>query len=110
MRLYLDTLAAAHAEVCEFELAAQRQSQALELVPDELLADEFRYRLRLYQSKRNPYNFGPFDWLAVDATTRAVIPGSAVWVQYRETVGLRGRRLPGGSPLLARAMALGRCT
>ena len=51
----------AHAEVCEFELAAQRQSQAFELVPDELLADEFRYRLKLYQSKRNPYNFGPFD-------------------------------------------------
>ena len=59
--LYLDTLAAAHAEVCEFELAAQRQSQAVELVTDELLADEFRYRLKLYQSKRNPYNLGPFD-------------------------------------------------
>ena len=56
-----DTLAAHMPRVCEFELAAQRQSQAFELVNDELLADEFRYRLKLYLSKRNPYNLGPFD-------------------------------------------------
>ena len=49
----LDTLAAAHAEVGDFEAAVKRQKQAIELAPEEDRA-EFEAHLELYENK-TPY-------------------------------------------------------
>jgi Flp pilus assembly protein TadD len=50
---YIDTLAAAYAEVGDFEKASQHQRQAIELATPELRAP-LQDRLELYQDKK-PY-------------------------------------------------------
>jgi tetratricopeptide (TPR) repeat protein len=51
----LDTCAAAHAEAGDFETAVKWQTRAIELLADETLKDDFRSRLKLYQS-RQPFH------------------------------------------------------
>ena len=50
----LDTLAAAYAETGDFEAAAKKQSDAIELLADQNKQADFRARLALYQQKK-PY-------------------------------------------------------
>jgi hypothetical protein len=50
----LHTLAAAHADVDNFELAVKWESRAIEIESEEQAKGEFRSRLELYQQKK-PY-------------------------------------------------------
>src|SRR5262249_45879916 len=52
--LYVDTLAAAYAEVGQFEKAVALQKDAIALNKDAALKDEFALRLKLYESN-TPY-------------------------------------------------------
>ena len=53
--LFLDTLAAAHAEAADFDAAVKWQTRALDLLTHETQKEDFRSRLRLYQA-RKPYH------------------------------------------------------
>jgi Flp pilus assembly protein TadD len=50
----LDTYAAAHAEAGDFENAVKWETKAIDLLTDEKRKEDFRFRLRLYQSGK-PY-------------------------------------------------------
>jgi tetratricopeptide (TPR) repeat protein len=52
---YLDTIAAAYAELGDFDVAVKWQTKAIELLPNEKEKEEYRTRLKLYQEKK-PYH------------------------------------------------------
>ena len=55
---YLDTLAAAHAQLGEFEAAVKWQTEAIRVAPAAANRDGFQARLELYQSEQ-PYRHSP---------------------------------------------------
>ncbi len=57
----IDTLAAAQAEVGDFETAVNSQKRAIEFVTDQRQKDDYRARLALYQTKRRYRQVSPQD-------------------------------------------------
>ena len=56
--MYLDTLAAAHAEAGDFAAASEWQDKAIALLSDVREKDDFRSRLALYRA-RQPFQDPP---------------------------------------------------
>jgi hypothetical protein len=79
--LYLNTLAAAHAEAGDYEAAAKRQKHAILLLPDDelpLLQRNYEYRLKQYESGKTgePYHQGIVAWWRFDRTAGRVVPNA----------------------------------
>jgi tetratricopeptide (TPR) repeat protein len=58
---YLDTLAAAYAEAGQFAKAVSTQEEAIALLPDGKMKEEFKSRLKLYELN-SPYRERGFDY------------------------------------------------